>query len=178
MQIQKIQKLKNNKYKVLIDSESIIIFDNVILDNNLLYKKNIDINLYNKILEDNKYYDVYNKVLKYILKKMRSEKEIRQYISKFEINNIFIDKIINKLKDNNLVNDINFCRSFINDNIYLSKNGINKIRNELINNDVSIEVIDEELEKIDREVIYNKLEKLIFKRINIKALKAKMVKKY
>ena len=42
MLITKIEKLKNNKYKIIIDDEKIITFDNVILDNNLLYKKVID----------------------------------------------------------------------------------------------------------------------------------------
>ena len=74
MEINKIVKLKNNKYKIYIGSEVITTYDNVILENNLLYKKSIDDKLYNKILNDTNYFDIYNKIVKYILKKRRSER--------------------------------------------------------------------------------------------------------
>ena len=96
MKIQKIEKLKNNKYKIKIDNIDVITYDNIILENNLLYKKEISENLYNKILKDNTYYDLYNNVLKYLLKKKRSEKEVFDYISKLTNNINDIEYIINK----------------------------------------------------------------------------------
>ena len=48
MIINKIQKQNNNKYKIIIDDETFITYDDVILENNLLYKKNIDNDLYNE----------------------------------------------------------------------------------------------------------------------------------
>jgi len=71
MKIQKIEKLKNNKYKLLIDDEVFITFDNVILDNKILYKKEIDKKIYNLIKKETEYYDIYNKVVKYITTKMK-----------------------------------------------------------------------------------------------------------
>ena len=47
----------------MIDGESVITYDNVILENELLYKKSIDNNLYKKILLDTSYYDIYNKTV-------------------------------------------------------------------------------------------------------------------
>ena len=41
MNINKIIKLKNNMYKILTDDDIIITYDNVILENNLLYKKTL-----------------------------------------------------------------------------------------------------------------------------------------
>ena len=98
MLITKIQKLKNNKYNLIIDGEKIITYDNVILDNNLLYKKVIDKDLYNKIIEDTNFYDVYNVVVKYIMKKRRSEKEIKEYLKKYNLESNKKDIIISKLK--------------------------------------------------------------------------------
>lgn len=167
MKINKIQKLKNNKYKISIDGENIITYDNVILENNLLYKNIIDDNLYNIIINSTEYYDIYNKVVKYILKKRRSEKEIRQYLLKFNLTDNEAEKIIIKLKNNNLINDIEYCRAFINDNIYLSKNGINKIKKDLISQGISNNIIDSELDNIDKELISNKLKKQVIKKINL-----------
>jgi len=166
LMINKIIKLKDNRYKIYIDGDSIITYDNVILENDLLYKKNIDKNLYNKIIVDTNYYDIYNKTVKYILKKLRSEKEVSNYLSKFELSDKDFNKMINKLKDINLINDREFCKAFINDKIYLGKNGINKIRNDLLNQYISNDIIEQELSNIDKSVVNDKLEKLIVKKIN------------
>lgn len=167
MRINKITKLKNNKYKIHLDEEIILTFDNVILENNLLYKKQIDKELYDKIIKDTEYYNSYNKVVNYILKKKRSEKEIKEYLIKFDLNESDKEKLILKLKNNNLINDFDYCRSYINDNLYLSKNGIAKIRKELLKQNIPNEIIDQELSKVDSDFIKNKLEKLILKKIKL-----------
>ena len=62
MKIEKIQKLKNNKYKIKLDSGDIInTYDDVILNNSLLFNKEIDLELLNKINNETLYYDCYNK---------------------------------------------------------------------------------------------------------------------
>ena len=158
--------MKDNKYKVIIDGESIVTYDNVILENELLYKKSIDNNLYKKILLDTSYYDIYNKTVKYILKRRRSEKEIRKYLNKFDINNNDVESIIVKLKDIRLIDDREYCKAYINDKLYLSKEGINKIKEDLIGEDISIEIIEEELNNIEEYLFNERLEKLIIKKIN------------
>lgn len=166
MRIKKIEKLTSGKYKIVIDDEKITTYDSVILDNNLLYKKNIDDSLYKKIIEDTKYYDNYNKAVKYILKKRRSEKEIREYLIKLKLNDVEIDKIVLKLKGVNLINDLEYCKAYINDSIYLSKNGINKIKSHLLNQNISIDIIEDILRDVDLDIFNNRLEKLIIKKIN------------
>lgn len=166
MLITKIEKIKNNKYKLIIDDEKIITFDNVILDNNLLYKKVIDKNLYNKIIEYTNFYNVYNLVVKYILKKRRSEKEINVYLKKYNLDPDKKDVIISKLKSINLINDMFFCKAYINDNIHLSKKGINKIKSELLSHNIPLNIIEKELNNIDNDLLDDKLNKLIIKKIN------------
>lgn len=166
MLITKIEKLKNNKYKLIIDGEKLITFDNVILDNNLLYKRVIDNDLYKKIIDDTNFYGTYNIILKYILKKRRSEKEINEYLKKYNLETNKRDMIISKLKSINLINDIGFCRAYINDNVYLSKKGIKQIKNELLNHNIPIKIIEQELNTIDNNLFDEKLNKLILKKIN------------
>lgn len=167
MRIIKVEKLKNNKFKIITDEENIITFDNVILDNNLLYKKQIDEELYQIIIKDTEFYNIYNKVVKYILKKRRSEKEIKQYLIQFNLNNFDVENMIIKLKQNNLINDLEYCKAFINDSIYLRKIGVNKIRSELLKQDIPLDIIEQELSFADSEQINKKLEKLITKKINL-----------
>lgn len=166
MQINKIIKMKDNKYKIYIDGEAIITYDNVILENDLLYKKSIDNNTFKKILNETAYYEIYNKTIKHILKKRRSEKEIKKYLNAYELNDDKVNKIIQKLKELNLINDKEYCKAYINDKLYLSKSGINKIRIELLEQDIPYEVIEEELKNVDTSILSNRLEKLIIKKIN------------
>ena len=158
--------MKDNKYKIYIDDNSIITYDNVILENELLYKKTIDSNLYKKILIDTNYYDIYNKTVKYILKKRRSEKEIKEYLCKFDVCDKDKESILRKLKDINFINDKEYCRAYINDKLYLSKDGVNKIKQHLINENISVEVIEDILSNIDKDLFSERLEKLIIKKIN------------
>ncbi len=166
MNINKITKLKNNKYKILIDGDNIITYDNVIIDNELLYKKTIDRYLYEKIVIDTKFYEVYYNTIRYIMKKRRSEQEIIDYLSKNNVSLDDINRIIDKLKKSRLIDDIEYCKAFMNDKIYLSKFGINKIRQELLKNGISIEIIDNELGNLDKSMLDDKLERLILKKIN------------
>ena len=61
MIIKKIIKIKNNKYKIVFDDISVDTYDDVIINNNLLNKKNISNDIYNKILSDTAYYSAYDK---------------------------------------------------------------------------------------------------------------------
>lgn len=166
MEIKKISKLDKERYKIKIDDEIIITYDNVILENNLLYKKNIDTVLYDKIITSTQYYNIYNKVVNNILKKRKSEYEIRVYLKTNNLSDNDIDKMVLKLKSNHLISDTEYCRAFIHDKLYLSKYGINRIKKELLDKNILVETIDNELQNIDNNMIKSKLEKLVVKRIN------------
>lgn len=165
MKINKIKKLASGKYKIEFDNnQKLTTYDEVILKNNLLFNKNIDSSKLNNIINDNDYYQIYNKCINYISIKMRSEKEIKEYIIKQDENANY-QKIIKELKDKGFINDNIFLKSFIADKINLSTNGPEKIKSELINHNIDIKLIDEELNKIDEEIINEKLIKLITKKI-------------
>ena len=81
MRIKKITKLKSGKYKMEFDNNTkIITYDNILIKNNILFKKEIDDELYNKLYNETLDYNLYSRVLKYTLIKMRSLKEIKKYM--------------------------------------------------------------------------------------------------
>ena len=157
-------KKQNNKYKIKLEgNETIETYDDIIIKNNILYKKEIDEELKRKIEEENKYYDTYNEIVKLINKKLRSEKEIKEIMNKKEIKDK--EKMIQQLKKSNLINDELYTKAYIHDKISFSNDGINKIRNELIKQQIDENIIEKELDKIDRGEQNKKLEKLINKKI-------------
>ena len=166
MKIKKIQK-KNNKYKIILEDNNIIeTYDEVIIKENILYKKEITEELKNKIEKQNKYYEIYNNIIKYIKTKLRSEYEIREYIKKNEIDKTIEESIIKKLKEVNAIDDRTYAYAYIHDKIKFSNDGPLKIKKNLLKHQIDLEIIEEELETINNKDIEEKLKKQILKKIN------------
>lgn len=161
MKIDKIKKV-GSKYKITLENNlQITTYDDVILNNDLLFKKEVDLE---KLYQDTEYYDYYNKAIKYIVKRLRSIKEMKDYLK----DNQNKDKIINDLIKVGLLNDDNFAKAFINDKIYLSNYGPLKIKEELLKHEINEIIIDKYINQIDNSIIKNKLAKLINKKITNK----------
>ena len=163
----KIDKLleKNGKYKIYLDNgEVITTYDQVIIDNKLLYAKEIDDVVYEKVLKDTYNYGMYDKCIKLINKKMRTKKEIESYLYKQNIDKYMINNIITRLINNGLLNDDMYIKAYINDKLNFTMDGPYKIRNYLVENELDMDIIDRELSKIDMSIFEDKLIKYITKK--------------
>ena len=167
MKIEKISKLKSGKYKIrLSNNETLTTYDDVILNHGLLFHKDIDDETYLKIKSDSEYYNLLNSAVKYISKRLRSEKEMIGYLEKKTLDTYIIDNIIDDLKRQNFINDERFARAYINDKLTLSNVGIIKIKHDLEILGVSREIIEDEISHIDNNNTNDKLEKMIIKKIS------------
>ena len=166
MKIENIKRLNSGKYKLTFDNDDkMITYDDVILKNGLLFKREIDKKMLDKLVSDNYYQDIYSKIIKYINVRLRSKKEIYDYLDKFQLDNNLKEEIINNLENVGLINDKFFIKAYINDKIYLSSSGPYKIVEELRNHNIDESIILDEIEKIDKQVIIEKLSKIIEKKI-------------
>ena len=164
MKIEKIKK-SGRKYKIVLENkDTITTYDDVIINNGLLYNKNINTKTLNDITKETSYYDVYYKCINYITKKLRSEKEIDKYISSLNASEIDKKNTIKKLKEIGYINDYNYAYSYTQDRMNLSTDGPLKIRKSLEENDIKEEIIDEVINGIDRKIILDKIKKLIEKK--------------
>lgn len=162
MHIKSIKK-KGSEYLIILDDETLKVNEEVLINNNVLYSKKLSNKDIKKIKEETVYYENYSKALKMINRKMRSEKEIRKSLK--DISKEEIDKIIDKLKEINLLNNEVYAESYVNDKINLSLDGPYKIKKELELNDIESEYIEKALEKFTQDLIDEKLEKLINKKL-------------
>ncbi len=157
---------KNNQYKLTFDKkEPITIHEEVIINNHLLYKKEIDNELYNQLIIENKYYILYYKCLNYIKVRLRSIEEMQNYLQKQEVDKKTSTKIINDLIKNKFLDDERFTKAFINDKLNFTNMGPYKIKNELQKLGISNHIIDEELSNIDFQLIQKRINKIITKNI-------------
>lgn len=165
MKIKKYKKDKNNKYKVLIDDEEITLYDDIIIKYNLLMKSEIDVSTYNEMIKENSLLLGYYKAIKYITKKMRSKKEIEEYLIKKGLNSKEIKETIKKLEDNKFINEDIYLKAYISDQINLTNNGVNKIKKNLLKLGLDNNKVDDYLSKIDECIFLDKIDKYIEKKI-------------
>lgn len=132
MEVISYKKCKNNLYEVYFNNgQKYKLYEDVIIEYELLINKNITNVKLKKILHDNMLLESYYKALKYINIKMRTEKEIELYLKKNSYNEDSIIYAIDKLKKNGYLNQELYVQAYINDAINLSYSGPKKIINDL-----------------------------------------------
>jgi regulatory protein len=165
MKVVKFIKDKGNKYKVIIDDETYKLYDDTIIKYNLLSKKEIDKKLLDEILSYNDELLSYYESIKYINRKLRSEKEIREYLKKKEISTSIINKTVKLLYDNNFLNEDLYLKSYINDRINLSNDGPLKIKRDLLKLGLKEEDIIDRLNTISSDIWLDRIDTIVSKKI-------------
>ena len=167
MRINKYKKISNSKYRLFLSNGEVIdTYANIILEQELLTNKELTLSTYNKILNDTIIYEKYDACLKYIQVRVRSEKEIRDYLKRKKADQEEVEIIIEKLKKSNYLNDDYFAKCFINDKLKFTLWGPYKVINELKKHNINNEIINKYSYLLDDELIKQKLEKLLNKKIS------------
>lgn len=168
MKIIKYERNKKNNYNVYLDNGEIItINENVITENELLLKKEIDKELYDKLNMDNKIYELYEISIKYINVRLRSIKEIKAYLQKKEKDIDIVNRVCDKLIKNKFLNDEIFTKAFIKDKLNFTTMGDYKIRKELERLGIDNIIIEENISNIDNNLLEERIRKIIDKDIRI-----------
>ena len=102
---------------------------------------------------------------KYIEYRLRSEKEIKDYLKKKNINEIDIELIIDKLIKNKYLDDDNYCRCFINDKLKFTNKGTYQIIEELKRHGISSSIIDKYYYLLDEDIMNERINNLINKNL-------------
>ena len=164
MKIQEYRYLGNSKYKVIINNEEYILYEDIILKYNLLIK-NVNEKDLTKYLKENKRFEAYYVALKYIKAKLRTKKEIEEYLSKKDYNDFDIDYAVARLEQEKYLDERVYAKSYILDAINLKNIGPNKIVVELTNLGIDKVTVLDELSMftnfIQKEKIYKYIEKSI-----------------
>lgn len=168
MKIERFTKQKNGQYKLsLDDNTNIILHEDLILKYELLIHKEIDYDMIEKLLDENTSYIAYDLALSYIKVKMRSKKEIRDYLSKKQVKEELIDSAIDLLEKQGYLNDDVYVNAFIHDKIYLSNDGPYKIKDQLLKLEISENTINNYLSAFNQELQIERINKIIDKQVKL-----------
>lgn len=119
---------------------------------------------------------LYNKALRFLSFRPRSEKEIRDYLQKKNSDPQTAQKIIDKLKEYNFINDNEFARLWFESRIKLKPRAKRVIKMELKQKGISEELIDEVFENTnsdDKELALILAEKRVKRYVKEEPQKAK-----
>ncbi|WP_010651447.1 recombination regulator RecX [Oceanobacillus massiliensis] len=107
----------------------------------------------------------YTQAINFLSYRMRTKKEIIDYLSKKEVEEEHIEQIIKKLTNEKLIDDQQFANMFVRSRVNTSTKGPNLIKKELIDKGVSALLADAALKHYPLEKQYEKIKKLINKKI-------------
>lgn len=178
MKIEKYKKQGKGKYKITLeDNSEITLYEDVIIKNELLIKKDIDLSLIEKVIEDNQIYEAYDKALSLIEKKLRTEKEIRLVLDDMGFNSRLVNEVVERLINERYIDDKRYIEAYINDKINLTNYGPFKISKCLSDAGIENEYIEEYLSAIDDNVWKERINKLISKKTpSLKGKSSYMIK--
>ena len=167
MKIDKYEKIAKSKYRLYLSNGEVIdTYDEIILKNDLLIKKELDNYLYQKVLSESKLQEFYNACIKYISIRIRSTKEIIDYLKSTNGADEDIDYILEKLTKEKLLDDNHFCECFIKDKLKFTTMGEHKIIYELKKQSISADIIANNHHLISEDILIGKIDKIIIKQLN------------
>lgn len=163
MKIEHIRKTGKNKYEILLENDKIKTYDTLMLKYQIALKKELSDELILKIKEETKKAEAYDKVMMFLNRKLRSEKETRTFLKKGGIE----EDMIEDLKKQGFFDDKKYIEAYIHDRFSFSPDGPHKIKEELLKQDFDYEKVALAIEKIEESKTKEKLEKLIAKKMNV-----------
>ena len=166
MEIVKYELTKKNIYNVYLSNGEVLELDeSVITNNELLLKKRIDNDLYDKLKMDNKICILVNASIKYINVRLRSIKEIKDYLLKKEDDTNLIDEVISRLMKMGYLDDRRFTEAYIKDKLNFTSWGDYKIINELNKLGISSLDIENNIDLLNDDILNERMRKIIDKDI-------------
>lgn len=110
----------------------------------------------------------YNLAINYLSYRMRTEKEMYDYLTKKEVDPEHIAKIIKRLIREQLIDDQQFSEMFVRSRINTATKGPVLIKKELIDKGVSQAIAEQAASQYPYEIQYDKVRKFIEKKLNRK----------
>lgn len=161
MKILKYKKKKNGQYELMLESgEELSLYEEVILNFDLLLKKSISDDKRDMILRANQEYDVYYVALKSLKSRFKSVKDLRELLLKKQYPQELVEKAISKLLGQGYLDDRSFAKAYINQQMITTSKGPKKIEKELLDKGVSSDIIFSEISVFTKEEQLPKIEKV------------------
>lgn len=165
-EITKIQAQKRKgRYNIYLDDEYAFPVDESILIKHMLMKgSHVSVELQKQLETEDNFSKAYTRALNYLSYALRTEKQVRDDLADKEFE-AFSDAVIEKLKDQRLINDLEYAKSYVRTAANLNRKGPNLIARELITKGVGELLIEEAMDEYPHDLQVENAAILIEKRM-------------
>lgn len=178
-EVKKLNKIKDDLYEITFcDGDKIIASEELVLKYRLVSGKMINSDDFNNLSLEELSFKAYTKAVNYIGSSYKTKKQIEDNLVKNKYPKYAIDYAINRLIENNIINDLEYAHIYVN---YLINEGYGKIaiKHKLVEKGIDAkEILDdildtsyyEALDRLAKKKIvyykndYNKLKKYLYQR--------------
>lgn len=165
------QKKSKNRYNIFLsngqDEAYGFSVDEAILIEYRLHKHlELDDALIATLIQKDTLHKSYTQTINFLSYRMRTKKEIHDYLVKKEVDSEHITQIIDRLTREKLLDDKEFAEMFVRTRINTSSKGPMIIKKELIDKGVSVSIAEEAVAEFPYEAQFEKVSKWIEKKLN------------
>ncbi|WFT75907.1 recombination regulator RecX [Halobacillus naozhouensis] len=145
------QKKSKNRYNIFLDhgqgeAYGFSVDEELLVKFHLRKSMEIDESMIAALIQKDTIHKTYTLAIHYLSYRMRSEKEIRDYLVKKEADDEQIDEVMNRLREEKLVDDQEFANSLVRTRVQTSSKGPLLVKKELIEKGVSASGAEEALQ--------------------------------
>lgn len=164
------QKKNKHRYNIFIDEGQgerfgFSVDEDVLIQYNLRKGLELDDAMQATLREQDTWQQSYSKVIGYLGYRMRTKQEVYDYLLKNDVEQEHVAEIIERLIEQNLLDDRAFSEAFVNTRVQTTLKGPALIKQELLQKGVSADIADEAVMAIDTDVQYEKAQKIVEKKL-------------
>ncbi|HLR68956.1 recombination regulator RecX [Virgibacillus alimentarius] len=163
------QKKSKTRYNIFLndgDSEKygFSVDEAVLIKYRLRKDLDLEASIINELIQEDTIHKTYTQVIHFLSYRMRTEKEIYDYLSKKEVDPAHIKQIIDKLIKEKLIDDKQFAESFVRTRIQTTNKGPMLVKRELIQKGVLNTIASQSIRAYTYEIQHEKAYKLAEKK--------------
>ncbi|HEY5805797.1 MAG TPA: RecX family transcriptional regulator [Candidatus Saccharimonadales bacterium] len=159
----KQQVKRTDRYSIYVDGKyAFSLSESGLIESRLASGQELDATELKRLKKAAGFDKAYYNALRYVAMRPRSEWEIGAYLKRKEVDKDAADEVVHRLCDLNLLNDLDFARSWIANRRLLKSTSKRRLRLELMQKHVPNDVIDEVLAEDvtdERQVLRELIEK-------------------
>ncbi|MFD1040072.1 recombination regulator RecX [Virgibacillus byunsanensis] len=164
------QKKRKNRYNIFLDDGhgekyGFSVDESVLIEYKLRKGLELDDSMVTTLIQKDTLHKSYTLAINYLSYRMRTKKEIYDYLTKKEVDEEHITKIMDKLHAENLIDDTQFAEAFVETRIHTSNKGPRLVKKELMEKGVTAQIADQAVEKYSFDLQFEKAQKWTSKKL-------------
>ncbi|WP_164670008.1 recombination regulator RecX [Virgibacillus doumboii] len=165
------QKKRKNRYNVFLDDGQgekfgFAVDEAILIEFKLRKDLELDDTTIATLVQKDSLHKSYTLAINFLSYRMRTKKEIYDYLVKKEVDEEHITKIIARLNDEGLIDDKQFADAFVRTRMETANKGPLLVKKELLEKGVSAQIAGEAIELYTYEIQHEKATKLVGKKLN------------